>query len=158
MLTFHHRVDFTKFWLLEWSADVSGIRAYFPHSMNYGTKVVPAPHQEGQTRPTSFSCTHSVSEYTRWPIPRSRDYVFALPPMKHGVGMPFRCQPGAPAAPTMRRGAIHLFLCTHVCCGSMNRPCFDVEGTDSSMHRSKKEGREEKERIMKRGYMSCSRK
>ena len=125
----------TKLWLLCWSADVSGIRADFP----YWPKVVPAPHQVRLTHPTSFSCTHSTSELTRWPISRSRDYVFALPPMKHGFGMPFRCPPGAPAGPTIRIGAIHLFFCTHVCCGSMNRPCFDVEGSDSSMHRSQEE-------------------
>jgi len=111
---------------------------YGPTS-HIGPKVVPAPHQVCLTHPTSFSCTHSTSELTRWPISRSRDYVFALPPMKHGFGMPFRCPPGAPAGPTIRIGAIHLFFCTHVCCGSMNRPCFDVEGSDSSMHRSQEE-------------------
>jgi len=101
-----------------------------------GPKVVPAPHQVCPTHPTSFSCTHSTSELTRWPISRSRDYVFALPPMKHGFGMPFRCR-GDISPLNNWRSAIQISLYAHLCRRDEPGPCFDVEGIDSSMHRGK---------------------
>lgn len=48
------------------------------------------------------------------PLSRSRDYVFALPPMKHGVGMPFRYR-GVLSPPDNWRSAIQISLYAHLC-------------------------------------------